>query len=138
MISNLPKIIQKSYIGFDNLFDEILRINHNEFSNYPPFDILKKGSFNYQVKLAVAGFNKDEIEIITYNDTLLIKGDKKQKSLQNVLHKGISLKPFEKKFSLDPLIEIIDAQLTDGILIINLFKKEPEIKSPKNIKINVT
>lgn len=138
MIPNLPKIIQKSYIGFDNLFDEILRINHNEFSNYPPFDILKKGSFNYQVKLAVAGFNKDEIEIITYNDTLLIKGDKKQKSLQNVLHKGISLKPFEKKFSLDPLIEIIDAQLTDGILIINLFKKEPEIKSPKNIKINVT
>ena len=67
MISNLPKIIQKSYIGFDNLFDEILRINHNEFSNYPPFDILKKGSFNYQVKLAVAGFNKDEIEIKNKN-----------------------------------------------------------------------
>lgn len=137
MTLTLPQIIQKSYIGFDNLFDQILRINHSEFSNYPPFDILKKGNFNYQVKLAVAGFNKDEIEIISHNDTLLIKGEKKQNSLRNVLHKGISLKPFEKKFGLDPLIEIIDAQLNDGILIINLFKKEPKIKSPKNIKINV-
>ena len=53
-----PNILFKSFIGFDNLFDEISRLNNNTSSNYPPFDVIRKDNLNYQINLAVAGFKR--------------------------------------------------------------------------------
>ena len=133
-----PTVLYKSFIGFDNFFDEISRLNNNTSSNYPPFDVIRKDNLNYQINLAVAGFKEDEIEIITFDNSLLIKGKKIKKFSPDTIHKGISFKPFEKKFNLNPLIEVLNAQLENGILVINLFRKKPFIKTPKKIEINVT
>ena len=137
MPNSLPDILLKSYIGFDNLFNEISRFDYIENSNFPPFDVIKIDKFNYQINLAVAGFNKEEVEITSFNNTLLIKGKRNKEFNHNILHKGLSFRPFQKKFNLNPLIEVIDAQLKNGILIINLLERKPKIKSPKNIEINI-
>ena len=60
-----------------------------------------------------------------------------EKNVQNVIHKGIALRSFEKKFNLNPLVVITEAVLTQGILTIKLFKKIPEVIKPKKIQINI-
>ena len=137
-LNSLPPLVFKSFIGFDELFDEISRINHNNNSNYPAFDVIKTDEKNYEINLAVAGFSESEIEIISLQNILYIKGKKVQNNSQNIIHKGIALRPFEKKFNLDPLMEVTEAILSQGLLNIKLFKREPEIIKPKRIEIKTT
>ena len=139
MSSNyLTPLIFKSFIGFDELFDEISRINQNKNSNYPAFDVIKTDEKNYEINLAVAGFNENEIEVVSMQNILYITGKKNQNNIQNIIHKGIALRPFEKKFNLDPLMEVTEAILSQGLLNIKLFKREPEIIKPKRIEIKTT
>ena len=137
-LNSLPPLVFKSFIGFDELFDEISKINPNNNSNYPAFDVIKTDEKNYEINLAVAGFSENEIEIISLQNILYIKGKKVQNNSQNIIHKGIALRPFEKKFNLDPLIEVTEAILSQGLLNIKLFKREPEIIKPKRIEIKTT
>ena len=137
-LNSLPPLVFKSFIGFDELFNEISKINHNKSSNYPAFDVLKTDEKNYEIKLAVAGFSESEIEIVSIHNVLSIKGKKIENNIQNIIHKGIALRPFEKKFNLDPLMEVTEAVLSQGMLNIKLFKKEPEIIKPKRIEIKTT
>ncbi len=137
-LNSLPPLVFKSFIGFDELFDEISRMNHNKNSNYPAFDVIKTDEKNYEINLAVAGFSESEIEIISLQNILYIKGKKVQNNSQNIIHKGIALRPFEKKFNLDPLMEVTEAILSQGMLNIKLFKREPEIIKPKRIEIKTT
>ena len=137
-LNSLPPLVFKSFIGFDELFDEISRINHNKDSNYPAFDVIKTDEKNYEINLAVAGFSESEIEIISLQNILYIKGKKVQNNSQNIIHKGIALRPFEKKFNLDPLMEVTEAILSQGLLNIKLFKRDPDIIKPKRIEIKTT
>ena len=137
-LNSLPPLVFKSFICFDELFDEISRINHNKDSNYPAFDVIKTDEKNYEINLAVAGFSESEIEIISLQNILYIKGKKVQNNSQNFIHKGIALRPFEKKFNLDPLMEVTEAILSQGLLNIKLLKREPEIIKPKRIEIKTT
>ncbi len=134
-LNSLPPLVFKSFIGFDELFDEISKINPNNNSNYPAFDVIKTDEKNYEINLAVAGFSENEIEIISLQNILYIKGKKVQNNSQNIIHKGIALRPFEKKFNLDPLMEVTEAILSQGLLNIKLFKKDPDIIKPKRIEI---
>ena len=139
MSSNfLPPLVFKSFIGFDELFDEISRINQNKNSNYPAFDVIKIDEKNYEINLALAGFNESEIEIVSMQNILSITGKKNQNNIQNIIHKGIALRTFEKKFNLDPLMEVTEAILSQGMLNIKLFKRDPEIIQPKKIEIKTT
>ena len=131
-LNSLPPLVFKSFIGFDELFDEISRVNHNNNSNYPAFDVIKTDEKNYEINLAVAGFSENEIEIISKKNILYIKGKKVQSNSQNIIHKGIALRPFEKKFNLDPLMEVTEAILSQGMLNIKLFKRDPELFNQKN------
>ena len=108
-LNSLPPLVFKSFIGFDELFDEISRINHNKNSNYPAFDVIKTDEKYYEINLAVAGFSENEIEIVSIQNFLYIKGKKIQNNNQTIIHKGIALRPFEKKFNLDPLMEVTEA-----------------------------
>ena len=81
---------------------------------------------------------ENEIEIVSIQNFLYIKGKKVQNNSQNIIHKGIALRPFEKKFNLDPLMEVTEAILSQGLLNIKLFKKEPNIIKPKRIEIKTT
>ena len=71
-------------------------------------------------------------------DWYLKTGKKIQNNVQNIIHKGIALRPFEKKFNLDPSMEVTEAILSQGMLNIKLFKRDPEIIQPKKIEIKTT
>ena len=91
---------------------------------------------NFFIELALAGFKKDELTIKVEKDTLSVEGDrKKRQDNENYIYKSIGNRTFKKIFSLAELVEVKDAEFTDGVLHINLEKHIPEEDKPRNISI---
>ena len=109
-------------------------------TNYPPYNIRKAGKDKYAIELAVAGFNKNDVEI-EYEDKLLtVKTKKVDKTIQKdgdeILHRGISQRSFSRSFTIADDVKVSAAELKDGLLTINCEKIVPEHKKKKLIPIN--
>jgi molecular chaperone IbpA len=103
--------------------------------NYPPYNIIKNGDDHYLIELAVAGFSKDDIEIMVKGDNLMITGKPKEYAEKVYLHKGISSRNFERKFTLADTVEVLEADIQDGMLLIRLRNNIPEYKKERKIPI---
>ena len=124
-------------IGFDNLFDRLFDIDLDSSSSYPPYNITKVDDSNYIIEMALAGFNKDDIEIELADSELTVRSKKRENSSKdvNLIHQGISSRSFNRKFTLSEEILVKNAEMKDGMLIIKLQKFIPENKKPKLINI---
>lgn len=130
--------IHKFGIGFDSMFDELMRINNQQNqTNYPPYNIVKLTEDNFLIEIAVAGFSEGEIDINLDNRVLTIRGTKITHA-NEYLHKGISDRDFIREFTLAEYVEVANAVQKDGILTINLERIIPEEKKPKTIAITYT
>jgi molecular chaperone IbpA len=136
---DLPAI-HKFGIGFDNMFDELMRINSQQSLNYPPYNIVKQTEDTFYIEVATAGFREGEIEINLDNRLLTIKGRnvRNENASHEYLHRGISSRDFEREFTLAEHVEVVNASQQDGILTIYLERRVPEEKKPKAIAINYT
>ena len=130
---SLPQILNYT-VGFDRTFNRLESVSSTN-NNYPPYNIKKVGDFKYVIELAVAGFGKADIEIKLADGILSIKSDKDNDSEEEVLHRGISYRKFERKFTLADDIVIESAKLKDGLLSIELEQIVPEDKKPRTIEI---
>ena len=128
---------RRSTIGFDRLFDMIEAANARGVSeNYPPFNLERVAEDRYRITLAVAGFSRDEIEIVAQQNLLLVTGKKDDKAgSANFLHVGIANRSFERRFELADFVFVEDARLNDGLLVIDLVREVPEAMKPKSIAI---
>ena len=124
-------------IGFDNLFDRLFDIDLESSSSYPPYNISKVDENNYIIEMALAGFNKDDIEIELSDSELTVRSKKREDSNKdvNLIHQGISHRSFNRKFTLSEEILVKNAEMKNGMLIIKLEKFIPENKKPKLISI---
>ena len=134
--------IHKFGIGFDNLFDELMRVNAQQSNNnYPPYDIVQINDDEYMISLAVAGFGHDNLSITKDKKFLIIEGKHSRETVDNedstakYLHKGISERSFRREFQLADHVEISNAHLELGILNIHLKREVPEEAKPKTIAI---
>jgi molecular chaperone IbpA len=141
---DLPSI-HKFGIGFDNMFDELMRVNAQQSStNYPPYDIVQINDDEYMISLAVAGFGADNLSVTKDKKTLVIEGKHSRDTVDNedatakYLHKGISERSFRREFTLADHVEIGNAHLELGILSIHLKREVPEEAKPKSIAITYT
>lgn len=132
--------IHKFGIGFDNVFDELMRMNSQQSTNYPPYNIVKQSEDNFYIEVATAGFREGEVEINLDNRLLSIKGriTREEDQLNEYLHRGISSRDFDREFTLAEHVEVVNASQRDGILTVYLERKIPEEKKPKLIAINYT
>ncbi len=124
-------------IGFDNLFDRLFDIDLESSNSYPPYNISKVDENNYIIEMALAGFNKDDIEIELADSELTVRSKKREDSNKdvNLIHQGISHRSFNRKFTLSEEILVKNAEMKNGMLIIKLEKFIPENKKPKLISI---
>ena len=130
-------------VGFDDMFDQFESMLGNGGlvqNNYPPYNIRKDGKDKYAIELAVAGFNKNDVEI-EYEDKLLTVKTKKidrtaEKEGNEVIHRGISQRSFLRSFTIADDVKVNGAELKDGLLTINCEKIVPEQKKKKLIPIN--
>lgn len=130
--------LYRSAIGFDRLaqlFDDALRSESQP--SYPPYNIELVGEDKYRIAMAVAGFDRSELEIETERDTLKITGRKqKEDAKRTYLHRGIAARDFEHRFQLADHVKVVSAKLDNGLLNIELVREVPEALKPRKIAID--
>ena len=132
-------------VGFDNMFDHFEHMMDDSFfrgtmGNFPPYNIVKTGENTYDVELALAGFNKKDIEVEYKENMLTVKSKKQDKQEEtdedgNIIHRGISKRMFSKSFTIANDVEVKGAELKDGLLKVSMERIIPEHKKAKLIDI---
>ena len=127
---------RNAFLGFDHIFDQLENIHKQSKDTYPPHNVVKEEELNYSLELAVAGFKEEHIDIEVKDHVLTITGNRPPRRDQDkYVHKGISARNWKKSFRLSEYTEVIGADLTDGILTVNLEVILPEEKQPRKISI---
>jgi molecular chaperone IbpA len=130
--------LNRALIGFDTMFDSMERRFANQVSNnYPPHNIIKTGENTYEIQVAVTGFKKSEIAVTVENNVLVIKGESMTTEYQaeQYLYRGLATRDFAREFPLAEHIEVIGAEIENGMLIVKLVRNIPESAKPKVIDI---
>ena len=141
---DIPQIT-KFGIGFDNMFDDLMRVTAQQSNtNYPPYNLVQINEDEYMISIAVAGFGHDNLSVTKDKNFLIVEGNHATETVENTdstavyLHKGISERSFRREFQLADHVEITNANLELGILSIHLTRKVPEEMKPKTIAITYT
>jgi HSP20 family molecular chaperone IbpA len=119
-------------LGFDEIERVLDRVSKATSDGYPPYNIERvaarpgRGEV-LRITLAVAGFRREDLEVVLEESQLVIRGrqGEEDKSRQ-FLHRGIAARQFQRSFVLAEGIEILGAELKDGLLSIDLARPEPE------------
>jgi len=126
----------RSTIGFDQLPNLLSHALERPEAGYPPYNIEKVGEDQYRIVMAVAGFAKDDVELVQEQNRLTVRGKLKETSSKTYLHRGIATRAFERHFDLADYVEVTDATMGEGLLVIALKRELPEALKPRSIPIN--
>ena len=124
-------------VGYDRVFDHLNSYvaNNATSTGFPPYNISKGGDFTYVIEMALAGFSKKDIEIEVADGTLTVRSIKENEANDDTIHRGISNRKFNRKFTLADDIVVNEASLENGMLKIDLERIVPEEKRPRLIDI---
>ena len=130
--------LYRSAIGFDRLAQLLNDAQRNDATpSYPPYNIELVSEDNYRIVMALAGFNRDEIDITFERDSLQVVGRKQRDGVERTyLHRGIAARDFEQRFQLANHVKVIGASFDNGMLTIELVREVPEALKPRKIVIN--
>ena len=130
-------------VGFDSIFDEfdrMLESTERYSANYPPYNIKRVSDTDYKIEVALAGYDKDDIEVELKDSALTVRNKSKEQTVDEkgngVIHKGISTRQFERSFTISEDIKVKNAELKNGLLNIDLERIIPDEKKPRLIDIN--
>jgi HSP20 family molecular chaperone IbpA len=117
-------------LGFDDLDRLLERALKTSGEGYPPYNIERlpqaEGAGEaLRITVAVAGFHRDDLEITIEDNQLNIRGRTNDENARDYLHRGIAGRQFQRAFVLADGMDVIDATLVNGLLIINLRRPEP-------------
>ena len=123
---------------FENFFDDDQDFHSSLTSTFPFYNIVKKGNNQFDIEVALAGYDKKDI-VVEYEDNLLriksVKETKSDKEKDGVIHQGIAKRYFSKAFTIADDVEIEGAELKNGLLKVSLHQIVPESKKPKQITV---
>ena len=125
-------------VGFDRLDDLFeTAFRGTQETSYPPYNIVKTGQDAYRITLAVAGFREDELELVVKENLLTVRGKGSEPADEKTtyLHRGIAQRAFEHRFQLADHVKVTGANLTNGLLDIELVRELPESAKPQKISI---
>jgi molecular chaperone IbpA len=128
--------LYRSAIGFDRLAN-LLEQRAESQPSYPPYNVELVSEDNYRIVMALAGFDRSEVEIVAERDTLHVTGRKQKDETQRTyLHRGIAARDFEQRFQLANHVKVTTASFENGMLTIDLVREVPEALKPRKIAIN--
>ena len=126
------------FVGFDSLFDRLnSHYQLHTTANIPPYNIRKLEENKWQVELALAGYDRKDLEISTVEGNLIVKtkdGDSSSVDEQ-LIHRGISQRKFTRTFAMADDSVVNRAKMDNGMLYIEIERIVPEEKKPKIIEI---
>ena len=131
----------RSTVGFDRLFSLLDGATApDQAPAYPPYNIERTGDDAYRITMAVAGFDDSELTIEAKRNHLTVSGTKAEKAegeQGETLYRGIAARNFERRFHLADHVEVVGAELRNGLLHIDLKREIPEDMKPRKIDISV-
>lgn len=118
-------------LGFDEIEQALDRVAKAAGDGYPPYNIERlprtaQEPEKLRITLAVAGFTRDQLEVTLEESQLVIRGKQTDDKTRHYLHRGIAARQFQRSFLLADGMEVIGADLTNGLLSIDLVRPEPE------------
>jgi molecular chaperone IbpA len=122
----------RATVGFDRLFD---LLDKSVRSDWPPYNIEKRGENQYRITMAVPGFSPNEIEVVQHGGTLLVTSQKAEQQRAEILHRGIPSASFKQNFNLADHVRVAGANVEHGLLTIDLVREIPEQLKPRRIEI---
>ncbi len=128
--------LNKALVGFDRIFND--RFFHgNQNGNYPPHNIVKYDENHYGIEIAVAGFRKEEISVEVDQAQLTVTGTKSidVNESKEYLHRGLAARDFEQSYTLAEFMNVVGAEVADGMLKIQIERIIPEALKPRTIEI---
>lgn len=136
MRTSLPTLNGRT-IGFDQFSEMLDRLTSEVPGNYPPYDIEKIDENTYTLRVAVAGFKPEQIDIEVESETLKIsaKAEEANDKEKVYLHKGIAQRSFDRKFQLAPHMVVTEAKNENGLLSVTIVREIPETMKPRKIAI---
>jgi len=126
------------FVGFDSLFD---RLNEHyslhTTTNFPPYNIRKLEENKWQVEVALAGYDRKDIEVKTLEGNLVVETVDNEKTTEDpeLVHRGISQRKFSRTWSMADDAVVNEAKMVDGMLYVKIERVVPDEKKPKLIKI---
>ena len=129
-MSRLPSLSSPFLLGFDEIERALDRVAKAS-DGYPPYNIERIARENGQperlrITLAVAGFHRDELDVTIEESQLVIRGRQQDDKPRQYLHRGIAARQFQRTFVLADGMEVLAADLKNGLLSIDLVRPEPE------------
>ncbi len=129
-MSRVPSLSSPFLIGFDAIERTLDRVA-KAADGYPPYNIERlvrdeAHPERLRITLAVAGFTLDQLEVTVDEKELVIRGRQQDDKSRQYLHRGIAARQFQRTFVLAEGMEVLGADLKNGLLIIDLARPEPE------------
>ena len=130
-MSRLSPFSSPLLLGFDEIERALDRVNKSAGDGYPPYNIERvpatdKTPESIRITLAVAGFTRDQLDVTLEENQLVIRGRQTDDKSRVYLHRGIAARQFQKSFLLVDGMEVMGAAMTNGLLVIDLARPEPE------------
>ncbi len=129
----------RSSIGFENLNRLVDLASRGDSEAYPPYNIEKLGDGAYRISMAVAGFSREELDLVIQENMLVVvgrAGEAPEGAAREFLHRGIGKRAFERRFQLADTIKVTGASYENGLLNVDLVREIPEHKKPRRIAID--
>ena len=128
--------LNRALVGFDRILNDRF-FQGNQTNNYPPHNIVKYDDTHYGIEVAVAGFSKEEINVSVDQDQLTIRGERNRddEASYEYLHRGLAARDFEQTFTLAEYMNVVGAEVKDGMLKIDIERVVPEALKPRQIEI---
>ncbi|HWM81187.1 MAG TPA: Hsp20 family protein [Pseudolabrys sp.] len=138
-MSRVPSLSSPFLLGFDEIERVLDRVAKGA-DGYPPYNIERIGGDanrpdRLRITLAVAGFTRDQLDVTIEESQLVIRGRQQDDKSRQFLHRGIAARQFQRTFVLAEGMEVLGADLKNGLLSVDLARPEPE-RVVKTIAIN--
>jgi HSP20 family molecular chaperone IbpA len=126
----LPTLSSPLLLGFDEIERALDRVAKAPSDGYPPYNIERLACSDgfperLRITLAVAGFTRDQLEITLEENQLVVRGRQEDDKDRHYLHRGIAARQFQRVYLLVEGMEVLGADLSNGLLSIDLVKPEP-------------
>jgi HSP20 family molecular chaperone IbpA len=138
-MSRVPSLSSPFLLGFDEIERLLDRVTKGA-DGYPPYNIERvardeRHPERLRITLAVAGFTREQLDVSVEESQLVIRGRQQDDKVRQFLHRGIAARQFQRTFVLADGMEVLGADLRNGLLSIDLARPQPE-KIVKTIAIN--
>jgi HSP20 family molecular chaperone IbpA len=137
-MSRFPSLASPFLLGFDEIDRTLDRVTKSA-DGYPPYNIERITHANgraerLRITLAVAGFSCEQLDVTVEDNELVGKQTDEQPGRQ-YLHRGIAARQFQRTFVLADGMEVVGADLSDGLLSVDLERPETA-RTPRRINIS--